>query len=159
MWTLALVTLIFCLLCPASAGDIALHSRAVNEPCEVSHGQGPDQLACAGDPPRLALGSASWASRVVGAGDTAVLRCPVQGGHQLLYRWYKVSRDIIIIIIIIIIISNTEYVNKKHCTAGRAGAAGWAAAPRPPAGRPAPAQAHHQALQQRQGGQIQVARG
>ena len=33
----------------------------------------------------------------------------MQGGHQLLYRWYKVSRDIIIIIIIIIIISNTEY--------------------------------------------------
>ena len=30
MWTL--VTLIFCLLYPASAGDIALHIRAVNEP-------------------------------------------------------------------------------------------------------------------------------
>merc|ERR1712155_11817 len=65
---------------------------------EVSQGPGPNHLDCAGDPPRLALGSASWASRVVGAGDTAVLRCPVQGGHQLLYRWYKVSRDIIIIL-------------------------------------------------------------
>ena len=75
---------------------------------EVSQGQGPDHLACPGDPPRLALGSASWASRVVGPGDTAVLRCPVQGGHQLLYRWYKVSRDIIIITIII----NTEYETK-----------------------------------------------
>ena len=44
-------------------------------------------------------------------------------------------------------------------TAGWAGAAGGAAAARPPAGRAAPAQAHHQALQQGQGGQIQVTRG
>ena len=44
-------------------------------------------------------------------------------------------------------------------TAGGAGAAGGAAAARPPAGRPAQAQAHHQALRQGQGGQIQVARG
>ena len=38
----------------------------------------------------------------------------MQGGHQLLYRWYKVSRDIIIIIITSNsnIISNTEYETK-----------------------------------------------